>query len=70
MTALDIESVTCPDCGRHFFTIKHIPSAGTYYLLCFHCHSQNKDANKFITTELINVSIKSKGEINVECKTL
>jgi len=58
---LDQKSIKCPDCGSHYFTVKHIPSAKTYYLLCLDCANNNQIALKFITTELIDVSEKSRG---------
>jgi len=54
--SLDVEPITCPDCGSHYFTIKKVPSANTYYLLCLDCQNEGKETVKFITTELIVVS--------------
>ena len=56
---LNHESITCPDCGGHYFTIKHIPSANTYYFMCLDCYNNKDSPLKFITDELITVSSMS-----------
>ena len=58
--SLDVERVRCPDCQSEHFVVRHIPSAGTYYLICVACQMNNNyPSRKFITTELIDVSIES-----------
>jgi len=63
MDDLDIERVRCPDCGSEHFSIKYVPSAGTYYFICLACQMDSRSPpHKFLSTELIDVSAKSKSK--------
>jgi len=69
MSKLDIKSITCPDCGSHYFVISYIPNAKTYYLLCLDCQNNKRKPLKYISTELIPVSeIRTKTIICAEDK--